>query len=134
MIASKKIKDLDGRMRKLNIREKDLIEKFTRGSGKGGQKINKTSSCVYIRHIPTGISVKCQTDRAQSVNRFLARRILTDKIDLLRNKAASDLQKKIYKLRKQRRKRSKRAKEKILRFKKIISEKKALRMKPKLDD
>lgn len=134
MVTDKKIKDLDGRMRKLNIREEDIIEKFTRGSGKGGQKINKTSSCVYIRHIPTEISVKCQTDRAQSVNRFFARRILTDKIDLLRNKAASDLQKKIYKLRKQKRRRSKKAKEKILKFKKIISEKKALRMKPKLDD
>lgn len=134
MITSKKIEELDGRMKKLGVREDDLIEKFTRGSGKGGQKINKTSSCVYIRHIPTGISVKCQTDRSQSVNRFLARRILTDKIDLLRNKAASELKKKIYKLRKQKRKRSKRAKEKILRLKKIISRKKALRATPKEND
>lgn len=134
MVTSKKIEELDGRMKKLGVREDDLIEKFTRGSGKGGQKINKTSSCVYIRHIPTGISVKCQTDRSQSVNRFLARRILTDKIDLLRNKAASELKKKIYKLRKQKRKRSKRAKEKILRLKKIISRKKALRATPKEND
>ncbi|MFH1957728.1 MAG: peptide chain release factor-like protein [bacterium] len=134
MVTDKKIKDLDGRMKKLNIREDDIVEKFTRGSGKGGQKINKTSSCVYIKHIPTGISVKCSSDRAQSVNRFLARRILTDKIDSLRNKAVSDLQKKIYKMRKQKRKRSKKAKEKILRLKRIVSEKKALRVKPKLDD
>jgi len=134
MITNKKIEELDGRMKKLNIREEDIVEKFTRGSGKGGQKINKTSSCVYIKHIPTGISVKCQADRAQSINRFLARRILTDKIDMMRNKATSELKKKIYKLRKQKRKRSKRAKEKILRLKRIVSEKKALRVKPKLDD
>ena len=121
-------------MKKLNIREEDIVEKFTRGSGKGGQKINKTSSCVYIKHIPTGISVKCSHDRAQAVNRFIARRILTDKIDLQQNKAASEMKKKIYKIRKQKRKRSKKAKEKILRLKKITSEKKALRVKPGLDD
>jgi len=134
MVTDKKINALGARMEKLNILEEDIVEKFTRGSGKGGQKINKTSSCVYIRHIPTGISVKCQTDRSRAVNRFLARRILTDKIDLLQNKAASDLKKKIYKIRKQKRKRSKKAKEKILRLKRIVSEKKALRAKPKLDD
>lgn len=67
-------------MEALGVREEDLAESFVRSSGKGGQHVNKTSTCVFLRHIPTGIEVKCGTDRSQSVNRFLARRELLEKI------------------------------------------------------
>lgn len=67
-------------MEALGVREEDLAESFIRSSGKGGQHVNKTSTCVYLRHLPTGIEVKCGADRSQSVNRFLARRELLEKI------------------------------------------------------
>jgi peptide chain release factor len=69
------------RMEALGVFEKDIEEKFVRSSGKGGQKVNKTSSCVYIKHVPTNIEVKCMKDRSQSINRFLARRELIKKIE-----------------------------------------------------
>ncbi len=69
------------RMEALGILEKDIEEKFVRSSGHGGQNVNKTSTCVYLRHIPTGIEVKCMQDRSQSINRFLARRELIKKIE-----------------------------------------------------
>jgi protein subunit release factor B len=72
------------RMSALGVREEDLAESFIRSSGKGGQHVNKTSSCVYLRHLPSGLEVKCGTDRSQSVNRFLARRELLEKIAHLR--------------------------------------------------
>jgi protein subunit release factor B len=72
------------RMSALGVREEDIAESFIRSSGKGGQHVNKTSSCVYLRHLPTGLEVKCGTDRSQSVNRFLARRELLEKIAHLR--------------------------------------------------
>jgi protein subunit release factor B len=68
------------RMAALAIREEDLEEKFVRSAGKGGQHVNKTSTCVWLRHIPTGIEVKCMAERSQSANRFLARRELVEKI------------------------------------------------------
>ncbi|HOP40072.1 MAG TPA: peptide chain release factor-like protein [Geobacteraceae bacterium] len=68
------------RMAALEVREEDFAETFIRSSGKGGQHVNKSSTCVYLRHIPTGLEVKCGTDRSQSVNRFLARRELLEKI------------------------------------------------------
>jgi protein subunit release factor B len=71
-------------MAALGVREEDIAESFIRSSGRGGQHVNKTSSCVYLRHLPTGLEVKCGTDRSQSVNRFLARRELLDKIARLR--------------------------------------------------
>ena len=67
-------------MEELGIFEKDIEEKFVRSSGHGGQNVNKTSTCVYLKHIPTGIEVKCMKDRSQSVNRFLARRELLERI------------------------------------------------------
>jgi protein subunit release factor B len=69
------------RMEALGISERDLEERFVRSSGKGGQKVNKTSSCVHLKHVPTGIEVKCMKDRSQSVNRFLARRELVGRIE-----------------------------------------------------
>jgi len=115
------------KMHELKIYEKDIIEKFIRSQGKGGQKVNKTSSCVYLKHKPSGIEVKCQRERSQVLNRFLARRILVNKIETLVKGKASAEQKRIEKIRRQKRKRSKRAKEKMLRDKAKTSQKKAQR-------
>jgi protein subunit release factor B len=120
---------LKQRMESLGIFEKDIIEKFIRSSGKGGQHLNKSSTCVYLKHIPTGIEVKCMQERSQAINRFLARRILTDKIEELIKGRESKKQQEIEKIRRQKRKRSKRAKEKMLREKKLKSIKKFYRRK-----
>jgi len=114
----------------LGIKETDLEEKFIRSSKKGGQKVNKTSSCVYLKHKPTGIEVKCQEERSQALNRFFARRILVNKIESLALGKKAQAQKEIEKIRRQKRKRSRRAKDKMLRYKKIRSEKKELRKSP----
>ena len=120
-------KRLIKKMETLNIYEKDIKESFVRSGKKGGQHVNKTSTCVYLKHIPTGIEVKCQEERSQSLNRYKARVILIKKIDqLVKGKESEEIQR-IEKIRRQKRKRSKRAKEKMLAEKKIISEKKKLR-------
>ena len=121
---------LKAKMALLGIKEADLEEKFIRSSGKGGQKVNKSSTCVYLKHKPTGIEVKCQKERSQVLNRFLARRILVNKIESLVLGKKAEEQRKIEKIRRQKRKRSKRAKEKMLRYKKMRSEKKNLRKSP----
>lgn len=102
------------RMEELEIREEDIVEKFIKGSGPGGQKINKSSTCVYLHHTPSGIEIKCQRDRSQAMNRFLARRELCDQLEAA---VLGERSKKIQareKIRRQKRKRSKRAKEKVL--------------------
>ncbi|MBU1852800.1 MAG: peptide chain release factor-like protein [Candidatus Omnitrophica bacterium] len=129
-VSTDKEEALKLKMDSLGIRESDLEENFIRSSKKGGQKVNKTSSCVYLKHKPTGIEVKCQKERSQALNRFLARRILVNKIESLILGKKSEEQARIEKIRRQKRKRSKRAKEKILRNKKIHSEKKKLRKPP----
>lgn len=123
-ISKTKQDALDKKMQQLGINERDIEEKFIRSSGKGGQKVNKTSSCVYLKHIPTGIEVKCQRERSQTLNRFLARRILTNKIEEIKRAELSEKRKKIEKIRRQKRKRSRRAKEKILALKAKRSQKK----------
>jgi len=82
-VSEEKNRWLRERMADLGVREEDLEEKFVRSSGKGGQHVNKSSTCVWLRHIPTGIEVKCMVERSQSVNRFLARRELLEKVALL---------------------------------------------------
>ncbi|MEK6657393.1 MAG: peptide chain release factor-like protein [Nitrospirota bacterium] len=114
-------------MKALGVFEKDVIEKFIRSSGKGGQHVNKASTCVYLKHIPTGIEVKVMRERSQSLNRFFAWRLLTDKIEELIKGKESKKQQEIEKLRRQKRKRSKRAKEKMLKEKRLQSVKKTLR-------
>lgn len=95
------------RMKALGIREDDIQEKFVRSSGKGGQKVNKSATCVYLKHIPTGIEIKCMKDRSQSINRFLARRELLIKIEELLGQSPKELKK--GKIRKQKSKKRKRA-------------------------
>jgi len=98
----------------LKIFPEDIDEKFIRGSGAGGQKINKTNSCVWLRHLPTGFEVKVQEHRERSANRKTAYRILIDKIEDEVRGAKSERMKKVFKIQKQKRRRSKKAKEKML--------------------
>ncbi len=128
-ISENKEKALRERMERLGVKEEDLKETFVRSSGSGGQKVNKTSTCVQLVHLPTGLSVKCQRERSQALNRFIARRILLDRIERIQKGRKSVEQQRIEKLKRQKRKRSKRAQEKMLRLKHMQSEKKAGRAK-----
>lgn len=116
-------------MLELGISENDIEETFVRSSGPGGQKVNKSATCVQLFHVPTGLAVKCQQERSQSLNRFLARRLLLDKIERVQKGAIEEEKDKIEKIRRQKRKRSRRAKEKILTAKHHQAEKKILRSK-----
>lgn len=134
-IGKTKEEDLRNRMQRLGIHETDIEERFIRSAGPGGQNVNKTSTCVYLKHKPTDIEVKCSEERSQSLNRFLARRRLVNKIENLMVGRKSEEQRRIEKIRRQKRKRSKRAKEKMLQDKKILSKKKGLRSyRPHLDE
>ncbi len=123
------------KMAGLGIKETDIIEKFIRSAGRGGQNVNKTATCVYLKHLPTGIEIKCQKERSQALNRYLARKILTAKIETLVLGRKSEEAQRIAKIRRQKRKRSKRAKEKMLALKKAHSQKKESRsFRPGLED
>jgi protein subunit release factor B len=128
-ISQEKDTALRERMERLGVREEEFRETFIRSSGPGGQKVNKTSSCVYLVHLPTGLSVKCQQERSQALNRFLARRLLLDRIERLRTGLVSAEQMRVEKIRRQKRRRSRRAQEKTLEAKHLQAEKKALRIK-----
>ncbi len=121
---------LRAKMAFLGIKEAELDELFILAGKKGGQKVNKTSACVYLKHRPSGIEVKCQETRSQALNRFLARKILAGKVESLVLGRESAERKKAEKIRRQKRRRSRRAKEKMLKSKKIHSEKKELRRRP----
>ncbi len=108
-VKPEKLKALKERMSSLGIREEDLEEKFIRSAGHGGQNVNKRATCVYLKHIPTGIEIKCQRTRYQALNRYYARKELADKIEELRLGKKSQKAKQIEKIRKQKQKRKKRA-------------------------
>ncbi len=102
------------RMAALGISEDDIDESFIRGSGAGGQKINKTSSCVQLIHRPTNIVIRCQKERSQSLNRYLARRELCEKIEAIKLGKESARAREIHKIKKQKKRRSRRSKEKLV--------------------
>jgi peptide chain release factor len=126
-VESSKENQLAQRMAALGVREAELEETFVHSGGHGGQNVNKTATCVMLRHHPTGVQVKCQTTRQQGLNRFLARHLLLDKIEGQRKAAADTARAQKEKLRRQKRPRSPRAKQRILADKSHLSAKKLFR-------
>ena len=126
-ISQTKLDALHERMEELGIKEEDLQESFVRSQGSGGQNVNKVATCVVLLHEPSGTSVKCQRTRSQSLNRYYARQLLTDKIDREQRGKESAEAARIAKIRRQKKRRSRRAKEKILQDKRTRSELKAKR-------
>ena len=116
-------------MSSLQLKESEIKEHFVRAHGPGGQNVNKVATCVVLRHQPTGLEVRCQRERSQALNRFLARRLLVQKIEERVLGLQSEKQRQFEKIRRQKRRRSKRAKEKMLEAKKRHSLKKSMRRK-----
>lgn len=129
-ISTEKTTALEARMATLGITEGELLEKFVRGSGAGGQKINKTSNCVFLKHLPTGVCIKCQMDRSREMNRFLARRELCEQLESIRDGKSSAQTQAIEKMRRQKRQRSRRSKQRSVADKRLLSQKKSLRRSP----
>jgi protein subunit release factor B len=127
------LNNLQTRMEKVGLREADIDESFVRSGGPGGQNVNKVSTCVLLVHRPTGLSVRCQEERSQALNRFLARRRLLEKLEEKILGAESEKRRQIEKIRRQKRKRSRRAKLKVLEDKRRRSEVKENRRPPSAD-
>lgn len=128
-VSVEKEAQLARRMEALGVREADIEESFVRSGGHGGQNVNKTSTCVMLLHRPTGLQVKCQATRQQGLNRFLARRLLLDKIEERQNGFIAARRAEIEKIRRQKRKRSRRARERMSADKSHHADKKAGRQK-----
>ncbi|MCE5295122.1 MAG: peptide chain release factor-like protein [Chlamydiales bacterium] len=120
-------------LKKMGVKDDDLVEKFIIGQGSGGQKINKTSSCVYLKHIPSGVEIKCQQSRSREDNRVVARKILLDKLVEAKRKIKEDALKELAKTRRQNRKRSQNQKTILVESKRHKSTKKQLRKPPQTD-
>ncbi len=116
-------------MRRAKILEKDIQEQFVHSSGRGGQNVNKVATCVFLRHTPSEISVKCQKTRQQGRNRFLARELLLKKVVAQEERLERERIRLVEKQKRQKRKRSKKAKEKTLEGKRYQSRKKQERRK-----
>lgn len=126
-VGPDKSRALAERLARLGIREADLDESFVRSGGKGGQNVNKVSTCVVLVHRPTGTLVKCQQERSQGLNRYLARKLLADRIERARLGAASEEEQRRERIRRQKRRRSRRSKQRLLADKHARSDTKAMR-------
>src|SRR5437660_9491922 len=126
-VSSDKETQLAQRMALLGVRESDIEENFVRSGGHGGQNVNKSATCVMLLHRPTGLQVKCQTTRQQGLNRFLARRLLLDKIEMKQKGYVAAKRAATEKIRRQKRRRSRRAKDRMLADKSHHGAKKAAR-------
>lgn len=115
-VRPEKEEALRRKMAALGIREKDIVEKFIRSGGRGGQRANKSSTCVYLRHVPTQVEVKCSLSRSQALNRFLARRILTEKIEKRVRGGKSAEEQRMARIRRQKKRSSRRARLKMPNF------------------
>ncbi|WP_222566351.1 peptide chain release factor family protein [Limihaloglobus sulfuriphilus] len=99
-------------MQKCGLKEPDIEESFTHSGGPGGQKVNKTATAVQLRHIPTGVTVKCSRTRRQAMNRFFARRQLCEQLERLNSDTTQELtpaEKRTRKIRKQKQRRKRRS-------------------------
>ncbi len=109
-VTRKKQEELEARMAALGLREVDLQEKYIRSSGPGGQKVNKTASCVYLKHNQSGLEVKMQRERSQGLNRYYARKRLCELVEQEKMGSKSPAALKADKTRKQRQRRKRRSK------------------------
>ncbi len=132
-VSLEKETQLAQRMIALGVCESDIEESFVRSGGHGGQNVNKTSPCVMLVHRPTGLQVKCQETRQQGLNRYIARRLLLDKVEALKNGFVAARRAEMEKIRRQKRKRSRRAKDRMLADKSHHAGKKASRRSVALD-
>lgn len=125
---------LEQQLKKLGAPPSTLVEKFIQGSGSGGQKINKTASCVYLKHLPTGIEIKCQSERSREQNRQTTRIELIKKLQALYQKAADEKRDSREKTRRTNRPRSRNSKNRMLKNKKHNAQRKNLRRRPGMND
>lgn len=134
MINRDKWEKLTEWMNTLCIIDTDLIEKFIIGSGKGGQNLHKTSSTVYLKHIPSGLEIKCQESRSREDNRYFARARLCEKLQTIISDEKTKEQQKVEKIKRQKKRRTRKAKQKILDDKAKKSKTKSLRKSPRLEN
>ncbi len=130
-IGQEKLLALDKEMAELGLKESDLIEKFILGTGSGGQKINKSSTTVYLKHVPTGLEVKCQKGRSQALNRYYARKELIEKIKKALFQIETKKEQASEKIRRQKKRKSRKQKQKMIDDKKHVSTIKSGRKPPK---
>jgi protein subunit release factor B len=133
-LSGDKARAIAQRLAALGIREDDLDEHFVHAGGKGGQNVNKVATCVVLVHRPSGTAVKCQQERTQGANRLIARALLAEKIETVRQGRLSARVQEAEKVRRQKRRRSRRAKQKMLAGKHAQSAKKTLRGRVQRDD
>ena len=132
-VSDGKRRELAARMAQLGVREADLNEQFVLSGGPGGQKVNKTASCVVLRHGPSGIEVRCRAGRSQALNRFLARRRLCERLEAGLQGARQARAEAAARERRRKASRSRRQKARMVADKREQGRKKAARRPPETD-